>query len=103
MTGFLTFSDHSCTNMYTQRFDIQRFTLGKKAPFFRSMRILTRSALDLRIPEDRHVLLCWFCMVIDHILLLEGGLAQALKHTHICITGSWYSQTWASSPPTSRS
>lgn len=44
--------------MYThiQSFDIQRFTLGKKAPFFRSMRILTRSALDLRIPEDRCVL-----------------------------------------------
>ncbi len=36
-----------------QAFDIQRFTLGKKAPFFKSMRILTRSALDLRIPEDR--------------------------------------------------
>jgi hypothetical protein len=54
-----------------QRFDIQRFTLGKKAPFFRSMRILTRSALDLRIPQDRHVLASQFRMV-DRVVYCWG-------------------------------
>lgn len=43
-----------------QAFDIQRFTLGKKAPFFKSMRLLTRSVLDLKIPEDR----CVFWLIL---------------------------------------
>ena len=39
-----------------QNFEVKRFTLGKKSPFMKSARIITRNALDSKIPEDRIVL-----------------------------------------------